>query len=278
MPINDTYVAPEPVLTYLCQGERSFLGLRLIHGLLYVLDNAVRGDMKLVPARFHSVHGIRTSNIAAAVAPERAKDNRWIHAACAELVAQGVLRTAEIQGRAFRFQLGKEFVDAFARPSKAFAIMRTDEVRQCKTLHDLMFLSLARLHGGKDRPRFLLPRIHCHLEMPSSKRSVLPPKLPMQEPWRASWGKSSRSWVKAATRMSGILGHSYLIAPRQDMIDDFVSEVAVKVQTPKTIWERGKLYKFPPGTRGVVEIPAGGSKSVLSAKALQEKWHQTEIR
>ncbi|WP_372922288.1 hypothetical protein [Roseovarius sp.] len=63
------------------------------------------------------------------------------------------------------------------------------------------------------------------------------------------------------------------------MIDDFVSEIAVKVQHGKTLWERGKLYKFPPGTRSVVEITAGnGSKTTLNAEALQHKWFQTVIQ
>ena len=75
-----------------------------------------------------------------------------------------------------------------------------------------------------------------------------------------------------------ILDHGYLVAPRQDMIDDFVSEVVVKVQHGKTLWERGKLYKFPPGTRSVVEIPVGGGKSILNNAALQHKWHQTVIQ
>ncbi|MEQ5872505.1 hypothetical protein J4E08_21835 [Sagittula sp. NFXS13] len=44
--------------------------------------------------------------------------------------------------------------------------------------------------------------------------------IPEQDPWRVSWCKSSRSWVNAAIRTSQILDHAYLIAPRQDMIDD----------------------------------------------------------
>ncbi|MCQ0091625.1 hypothetical protein [Roseovarius sp. M141] len=85
MPIDDTYVIPDHVVRFLCDGQRSFLALRLVHGLLYALDNAVRGKMALVPARFPGEHSARTSVFAAAVGPEKAKDNRWIHEACAEL-------------------------------------------------------------------------------------------------------------------------------------------------------------------------------------------------
>ncbi|WP_116599219.1 hypothetical protein [Primorskyibacter marinus] len=278
MPINDTYVIPEHVVHFLCDGERSFLALRLVHGLLFALDNAVKGKMALVPARFSGEHSARTSIFAAAVGPEKAKYNRWIHDACAELADQNILRTAKVRGRVLRFQLSRKFSDAFLDPTRAFAVMRTDQIRMCRTLHDLMFLSLACLHGGKDRPRFLLPRIPMHVEAPGNRLGVLSQKPPEQDPWRVSWGQSSRPWSNAAVRIGGILDQGYLIGPRQDMIDDFVSEVAVKVQHDKTKWDRGKLYKFPPGTRSVIEIPAGGTKSTLNAEALRHKVHQTVIQ
>lgn len=278
MPINDTYVVPEHVVNFLCDYERSFLGLRLVHGLIYAMDNVVRGKMSSVPARFHRGHSVRTSTIAAAVGPEKAKDNRWIHAACQELAGQNLLRSVEINGRALRFQLSAKFLATFSRPTKAFAIMRTDQVRQCRSLHDLMFLSLASLHGRKDRPRFFLPRVPLHLEPVDNRFTVFSEETPKQAPWRASWSQSSRTWTNAAVRIGKILEHSYLIAPRQDMVDDFVSEVAVKIQTHNTKWERGKLYKFPPGTRGVVEIPVGGGKTILNSEAFQRKWHQRVIQ
>ena len=278
MPINDTYVVPAPVVNFLCEHERSFLALRLVHGLLYVLDTALRGKMALVPAHFSTQHSVRTSTLAAAVGPEKATDNRWVHAACLELADQNILKNPTIQGRVFRFELGKKFSATFSMPTTAFAVMRTDQIRQCRTLHDLIFLSLTCLHGGKDRPRFLLPRIPMRLEPESSPSSLLPQEPPVQDPWRVPWCKSSRSWVNAAIRTSQILDHGYLIAPRQDMIDDFVSEVAVKIQTTKTTWERGKLYKFPPGTRSVVQIPIAGSKTTLHAETLRNKWHQTVIQ
>jgi len=278
IPINDQYVVPEHVVNFLCDGERSFLALRLVHGLLNALDTAVKGNMSLVPSLFSKEHSVRTSTLAAAVGPEKAKDNRWMHAACAELNAQDILSTATIKGRVFRFKLSTKFSDAFSKKTRAFAIMNTEQVRQCRTLHDLLFLSLACLHGGKNSPRFLLPRIPVRLEPKTSLLSLLPQEPPVQDPWRATWCKSSRSWVNAAIRTSQILDHAYLIAPRQDMIDDYVSEVAVKIQTKKTNWERGKLYKFPPGTRSVVQIPTGGTKSVLNAEALAYKWHQTVIQ
>jgi hypothetical protein len=279
MPINDTYVVPEHVVNFLCDGERSFLALRLIHGLLYALDTALRGKMSLVPAHFPKEHRVRTSTLAAAVGPEKAKDNRWIRAACEELADQNILQVARIEGRAFWFQLSSKFSAALSMPPKAFAIMRTDQVRQCRTLHDLMFLSLACLHGGKNHPRFLLPRITVRLEQTALGPSALLPVTPKQEPWRIAWSRSSRSWISAALRISKILDHSYLIAPRQDMIDDFVSEVAVKVQHAKTTWERGKLYKFYPGTRNVFEIiPEHESKITLNAEAFRHKWHQTVIQ
>lgn len=179
----------------------------------------------------------------------------------------------------FRFQLTNKFSEAFSTPTKAFAIMQTDQVRQCRTMHDLIFLSLACLHGGKDRPMFKLPRIPVRLRSEPLSRSLLPQKPPTQDPWRVSWCSSSRSWTGAGLRISGILGHSYLIAPQQDMVDDFVSEVVVKVSHAKTKWGRGKLYKFAPGTRRVVEIASGGkSKVTLNAEALQLKWHQTVIK
>lgn len=278
MPINDTYVVPEHVINFLCSGERSFLALRLVHGLLYALDTAVRGNMSLVPARFSSEHGVRTSTIAAAVGPAKAKDNRWIHDACAELTSQGILKTHKIQGRVFRFELTPSFSASFSRKTKAFAIMTTEQVRQCRTVHDLFLMSLSCLHRGKDRPKFLLPRVPLHLEPKDERFQLLPQKPPEQDPWRRTWGDSSRAWTNAAIRVSSILGLNYLLAPRQDMIDDFVSEVAVKIQHDRTAWERGKLYKFPPGTRSVIEVQAGGRKSVLNGEAVQNKWHQTIIR
>jgi len=279
MPINDTYVVPEHVVNFLCEGHRSFLALRAIHGLLYALDTALRGKMQLVPSQFPRVHSVRTSILAEAVGPARSKDNRWLHAACDELNDQNILRISMIEGRAFRFQLDKRFSDAFARKTSAFAIMRTDQVRQCRTLHDLMFLSLACLHGGKNHPRFLLPRIPVPPEQKPAQWTLLPQTAPYHDPWRVSWSKSSRSWVNATVRTSQVLNQSYLIAPRQDMIDDRVTEVAVKIQSQTTRWERGKLYKFPPGTRCVVEIPRDlGTKRTLNAQALQNKWHQTAVQ
>ncbi len=278
MPINDTYIVPAPIVEYLCNHERSFLGLRLVYGLLYILDTAVKGQMSLVASRFGGVHNVRLSHLGAAVGPAGAKDNRWLHAACSELSRQNLLRSADIHGRILRFRLSKNFLDAFAQPSKAFAIMRTEQVRQCKTLHDLMFLLLACLHGNKNRPLFLLPRIHRHLEQPANRLTLMPQKPPEQDAWRASWAACSRSWGNAAERVSGMLGHNYLIAPRQDMIDDFVSEVSVKIQSPTTTWERGKLYKFHPGTRSVIEITSGNKRTKLNMKAVIDKWHQQEVK
>ena len=144
-------------------------------------------------------------------------------------------------------------------------------------MHDLMFLSLACLHGGKDRPRFYLPRLPEHLETPAPQLKVMRQKAPEQAAWRTPWSKSNRSWVKAAQRISRWLGHNYLIGPQQDMIDDFVTSVAVKIQHKDTNWERFRLYKFEPGTRGVIEIRASGAKAVLNAQAFQHKAHQTKI-
>ncbi len=278
MPINDTYVVPAPVVKFLCEHERSFLALRLIHGLLYALDTSLKGKMSLVPTHFSKVHSTHTRTLALAVGPDKAKDNRWIHTACCELADQNILKAPTVRGRRFQFELGNAFSAAFSKPTTAFAIMRTEQVRQCRTLHDLMFLSLACLNGGKNRPRFLLPRIPLRLEPKMSRFSVLPQKPPEQDPWRTTWSASSRAWVNAAMRTSRILDQGYLIAPRQDLVDDFVSEVPVKIQTAKTTWERGKLYKFQPGTRSVIEIPIGGTKSVLNAEALAHKWHQTVIQ
>ena len=180
MPINDTYVVPAPVVNFLCEHERSFLALRLVHGLLYVLDTALRGKMALVPAHFSKQHSVRTSTLAAAVGPEKATDNRWVHAACLELADQNILKNPTVQGRVFRFELGKKFSATFSMPTTAFAVMRTDQIRQCRTLHDLIFLSLTCLHGGKDRPRFLLPRIPMRLKPESSPSSLLPQEPPVQ--------------------------------------------------------------------------------------------------
>ena len=278
MPIDDTYVVPAPVVKFLCEHERSFLALRLIHGLLYALDTSLKGKMSLVPTHFSKVHSMHARTLALAVGPDKAKDNRWIHAACCELANQNILKAPTVRGRRFQFELGNAFTEAFSKPTTAFAIMRTEQVRQCRTLHDLMFLSLACLHGGKNGPRFLLPRIPLRLEPEMPRFSVLPQKPTEQDPWRTSWSASSRAWVNAAMRTSRILDHGYLIAPRRDLVDDFVSEVPVKIQTAKTTWERGKLYRFPAGTRSVIEIPIGGTKSVLNAEALQCKWHQTVIQ
>ena len=202
MPINDTYIIPEHVVNFLCDQKRSFLALRLIDGLLYALDTAVKGKMSLVPVRFSAEHSVRTSILAAAVGPEKAKDNRWLHAACSELADQNILQTAQIDGRAFQFKLHKKFSEAFLRPTKAFAIMQTEQIRRCSTLHDLMFLALVCLHGGKDRPRFLLPRIPRHLDPSPDRFRFMTQEEPQQDPWRVVWSTSSRAWVNAAIRTS----------------------------------------------------------------------------
>lgn len=277
MPINDTYLVPEHVIHFLCDGERSFLALRLIYGLLYAFDQALKGKMSLVPAHFSQEHSVRTRTLAAAVGPEKAKDNRWIHEACAELADQRILRSVKIHGRLLRFRLDRNFSAAFSQPTEAFAIMSTAQVRRCRTMYDLMFLSLACLNRNKNRPLFYLPRIPVHLEVRDAAFSFMPQEPPKQAPWRASWSQSNRAWSNAAIRVSNMLGDGYLIAPRQDMIDDFVSQVAVKIQHSNTLWERQKLYKFPAGTRSVIEIPAGGKKTVLNAEALRNKCHQTVI-
>ena len=277
MSIDDTYIIPEPVLRFLLEEERSFLALRLVHGILYALHNSVHGKMTLVPAQFHSEHSIRTSTLADAVGPEESKDNRWVHKACRELAEQNIFQKINITGRRLRFQLSKKFIASFSTPSKVFAIMHTDQIRECRTMHDLMFLSLACLHGGKNRPKFYLPRIPHHLEAPKTRLAVLPQEPLKQAIWRAPWSVSSRSWVNAAIRVSQMLNHGYLIGPQQDMVDDFISLVPVKIQHHKTQWERGRLYKFPAGTRSVIEICARGKKTVLKMEELKHKWHQTTI-
>lgn len=277
MSINDTYTIPAPVIKFLNEEDRSFLALRLVHGLLYIMHRSLNGNMAIVPAQFSKEHSARTSILAAAVGPAKSKDNRWLHAACQELADQNIFKTIKVEGRRLRFELSRKFKDSFSDKSNAFAIMHTSQVRECRTMHDLMFLSLACLHGGKDRPKFYLPRLPVRLELPGTKLSVMPQKPPEQAVWRMSWSKSNRSWIKAAVRISQLLGQGYLIGPQQDMVDDFVTLVAVKIQHQDTSWERHRLYKFEPGTRGVVEICAGGGKSVLNAQAFEHKVHQTKI-
>ena len=277
MSINDTYTIPAPVIKFLHEEDRSFLALRLVHGLLYVMHRSLHGNMAIVPAQFSKEHSARISILAAAVGPAKSKDNRWLHIACQELADQNIFKTFKIEGRRLRFKLSAAFKNSFGVRSKAFAIMRTNQIRECRTMHDLMFLSLACLHGGKDRPKFFLPRLPVRLELPDTRFSVMPKKQPKQPAWRMPWSKSNRSWVKAAVRISQLLGQSYLIGPQQDMVDDFVTLVAVKIQHQHTKWERYRLYKFEPGTRGVVEICAGGGKSVLNAQAFEHKVHQTKI-
>ena len=144
IPINDKYVVPEHVVNFLCDGERSFLALRLVHGLLNALDTAVKGNMSLVPSLFAKEHSIRTSTLAAAVGPEKAKDNRWIRAACAELTAQNILSKPRIEGRVFWFKLSTKFSDAFSKNTRAFGIMYTEQVRQCRTLQATSLLRISQ--------------------------------------------------------------------------------------------------------------------------------------
>jgi len=277
MPIDDNYMIPEPVIQFLVNGNRSFLALRIVHGLLYAFHRSLKGNMRIVPSQFSKEHSVRTSILAAAVGPEKSKDNRWLHSACQELADQKIFDTIQVEGRRLRFRLSRKFSDSFAIKSRAFAIMQTAQVRACRTMHDLMFLSLACLHGGKDHPKFYLPRLPERLEIPVPQFKVMVQKAPEQATWRSSWSKSNRSWVKAAQRISQLLDQSYLIGPQQDMIDDFVTSVVVKIQHQGTKWQRHRLYKFEPGTRGVIEIRASGEKAVLNAQAFQHKAHQTKI-
>ncbi|WGW05114.1 hypothetical protein [Tropicibacter oceani] len=117
MPINDRYIAPEPVLRFLADGDRTFLALRLIHGLLFAFDRTVKGQMKLVPSIFPKEHRCRASLISAAVGPETARDNRWLRSACDELASQNILHSVEIEGKTVRFKLSKKFADSFLTPS-----------------------------------------------------------------------------------------------------------------------------------------------------------------
>lgn len=277
MPINDNYTIPEPVIQFLVNGNRSFLALRLVHGLIYVIHCTLKGNMKIVPAQFSKEHSVRTGILAAAVGPEKSKDNRWLHTACRELADQKIFDTIKIEGRRLRFKLSKRFSDSFGTKSTVFAIMQTAQVRACRTMHDLMFLSLACLHGRKRWPKFYLPRLPKRLEMPDPQLTVMPQMTPEQAGWRMSWSRSSRSWVKSAQRVSKLLDHSYLIGPQQDLIDDFITSVAVKIQHEDTEWPRYRLYKFEPGTRGVIEIRASNGKTVLNAQAFQHKSHQIKI-
>lgn len=110
MPINDTYTIPAPVLQILLEGKRSFLGMRLVHGLIYAIHRSLKGQLSIVPTQFATEHSVRTSILAAAVGPEKAKDNRWLHAACEELADQNIFETIKIEGRHLRFKLGSGLI------------------------------------------------------------------------------------------------------------------------------------------------------------------------
>jgi len=136
MPITDRYVVPEHVVNFLCDYERSFLGLRLVHGLIYAMDHVVKGKMSLVPARFYRGHSVRTSTLAAAVGPEKAKDNRWIHAACQELVGQNILQSVEVNGRPCGSNSARTFwrhSRSQQKPSRSCARIRSGSVGTCTT-------------------------------------------------------------------------------------------------------------------------------------------------
>lgn len=277
MPTNDSYTVPAPVVEFLQDGPRSFHALRLTHGIIYALHVAVRGSLALVPAQFNKEHSLRAKLITDAVGPERANDNGWIHTAVREHEDQDIFEKIEIVGRRIRFRLSRRFRDSFGSKSRVFAPMQTRNVRQCRTLHDLLFLTLSSMNGGKNYPVFELPRIVKRLSSEPSGPLVLLPMRTTPDAWRLTWSESSRSWAKAAMRVSGILNYAFLIGPQQDMIDDRVTKVVVKVQHANTQWARGRLYKFDAGTRGVIEIRMTGQKSVLRQSELQSKWHQTVI-
>ncbi|MFC2966817.1 hypothetical protein [Acidimangrovimonas pyrenivorans] len=281
MTINDKYIVREHAVSYLQNGERTFLGLRLAHGLMYWMHQYLDGETQRATGVFHKERIVRCRDIADAVGPVGATDNDWLRVAVNQLEGQGLFRSVQVEGQRLHFHLSESFLAAYSRKAKgdSFAIIRTDHIRACGTLHDILFLTLASMHGGRDYPKFSLPRI---LREPAPsltpiQRLELGLKREDQEKWRKSWEVSSKSWVRAATRASALLNHAYLIAPQHGIFDNHVSNVVVKVSHGKTKWSPERLYKFRAGTRNVVEIHPSGKRVRLNKAALKSKLYQTNI-
>lgn len=290
MPINDHYIVPEHAVSYLQNGERTFLGLRLVHGLLYWVHQHLDGQNERAPGIFHRERILRCRDISDAVGPAGATDNDWLRAAAQQLQGQGLFRLIRVEEQRIHFHFSEGFLAAYSRKTKqatpprktrkdAFAILQTDHIRACGTLHDILFLTLATMHRGSDYPKFALPRLPR--DPAPSQRSI--PRLEFglnrddQETWRKSWDATSKSWIRAAARTSALLGHAYLIGPQHGIFDGHVSNVVVKASHESTLWSPQKLYKFRAGTRNVVEIYPSGRKVRLSKSVLQAKINQTTI-
>lgn len=286
MPINDKYIVPASVVTHLQNGPRSFNALRLTHGILYWIVKWLGEDnLNLASFKLSTERVISCRDIADAVGPVGAKDNDWLHAAVSQLEDQGLFEKIWIERHRVHFVVSRALREAFPTGKSTkknpliFAKIRTDQIRRCRTLHDILFLTLVSLHGGKDLPKFLLPRLPVAPDPRfESKLSLKMANLPRREAeWQKTWEAASRAWISSAVRVGGIVGHAYLIAPKRGIFDNYVSEVTVKIAHNETKWAPEKLYKFPAGTRDVTQITLSGKKTKLSKTEVQAKLHQTMI-
>lgn len=226
MSTAQTYRLHEKIVLQCEDRIMSFQALRLLHGLLFVLDELSGRNGMLLVQLAQRPHDIAANTIASAVGPRGARDHRGLRQAMAELQATGLTTVLQLDptGRVLTF----EFTAPFAKLSMPykkdrFAILATDRIAECGNVQDILFYTRAAMLERANHPVFEIPQL----------KGAAP---------HHDWRSSSRLWLASAERSSRLLGHSYLVLPQTQPFSSAIIGVRVKITHANTDWTPGKLY------------------------------------
>ena len=260
MATAQTYRLHEKIVL-LCEDRiMSFRALRLLHGLLFVLDELSGRNGMLLVQLAQRPHDIAANTIASAVGPRGARDHRGLRQAMSELQAIGLTSVLQLDptGRVLTFAFTAPFAK-LSTPYKKdrFAILDTDRITECGSVQDILFYTRAAMLERADYPVFEIPRL----------TGAAP---------RHDWRSSSRLWLASAERFGRLLGHSYLVLPQTQPFSSAILGVRVKISHANTSWTPGKLYVIK-GSAQPYAIVGGRRRCLTHAECeTRRMWSQVD--
>jgi hypothetical protein len=260
MAIGQTYCLHEKMVLVCEEHSLSFRALRLLHGLMFVLDElSGRNGMRLIQIA-QRPREIAAATIASAVGPRGARDHRGLRRAMSELHATGLTTRLELDptGRVLTFALDPHIAKLSMLYKKdRFAILDTDRIAECGNAQDILFYTRAAMLERADWPMFEIPQL----------KGAAPSH---------GWRTSSRLWLASAERFSRLLGHSYLVLPQTPPFSSQIVGVRVKITHANTSWTPGKLYSIR-GSAQPYAIVDGRRRCLTHAECeRRRKWSRVE--
>ncbi|WP_370160708.1 hypothetical protein [Limimaricola soesokkakensis] len=253
---SNEYRCDVEVVEFLERQELPLAALKVVHACCFLVDQDPRYNLQRMSLRKDLCFNARCKIIMQITGSPGANDNRMIEEGIRDLSGKAIFERIEIsenrQNISFRFS--KKFITA-ASPTKGsrFAMVNTAAIANLRSSAQIYFYTRAAMVERANYPNFYLPGIS------------------EEAPWRSN----KRTWLRAAEKVSALLGHDYVIIPELDPSQAYASSVKVKIVTPETEWSDGRLY--PRYGSEAVSIVTGGRSYTLTSKELKARRAWTKV-